>query len=586
MDRDHRRRLRARAGRRRWIVGAAALLIATTVPMARPSDATAAGPTTRTDVVVYGGTPGGILAAVTASRGGASVVLLEPRQHLGGMMSSGLGWTDIGNRGTHRGYTGEFFDRTQALEGLADGRYHFQPHTAETAFRDMLHTTDVVVRYGERLPNTGGVVVEGARIRSLTTTTGRIYDAGVFIDATYEGDLMARSGVEYRLGREARSTYGESLAGVRPTQLLLDLDDAISRPFLTDPPGPVGSADRRIQDSNYRVCFSSDPANRVPFSQPAGYRSQDYDVYVRYLTDRAAREMTPARLGWILSISPLPNQKYDVNDVGPLSTAIPGANWGYPEASHATRLGIEQDHRTFTQGLFFHLAQSRRVPSSVRAEMAAYGLCKDEFADNGNWPWLLYLREGRRMVGSYVLRQSDIELQRSKPDIIGVASYRVDSHFVSRWVTRDDQLMVEGAMSLPYMLYAIPYRSITPKASDITNLLVPVAASASHVAQSSLRMEPQYMIMGEAAGEAAAMATGRREASTTSVLAAGSPGVSVAATTSTPLRSRTIDVQALDVAELQRRLKAHGAYLKNPANGTAAPSKVLDQDPRHMTSGG
>jgi hypothetical protein len=319
---------------------------------------------------------------------------------------------------------------------------------------------------------------------------------------------------------------------------------------VTSAPGAVGTADDRIQDSNYRVCFSSDPANQTPFRQPQGYRSKDYDVYIKYLTVRAQSTGTAAKLSWILSIAPLANQKYDVNDVGPLSTAVPGLNWAYPNADHATRLEIERKHRVFTQGLFFHLRNNRRVPSSVRSEMARYGLCKDEFTENGNWPWLLYLREGRRMMGAYVLRQSDIETDKVKTDIIGVASYRVDSHFVSRWIDGNDRLLVEGGMSLPYQNWAIPYRSITPQRSQVTNLLVSVAASASHVAHASLRMEPHYMLMGEAAGEAAALAiTGR-------------PKGQVA---------QAVDVQGIDVVELQRRLTAHGAYLDNPTLGPRTP---------------
>lgn len=538
------------------VMAVAVALAALLVPSERTPSAAAAAPTIKTEVLVYGGTPSGVLAAVTASRAGADVILLEPRQHLGGMMSSGLGWTDFGARGTLRGYTGEFFDRTQAAEGLPDGRFHFQPHTAEYAFRAMLHTTDVRVRYGERIRDRGGVSKNGQRILTLTTTTGRTYAAKVFIDATYEADLMAQAGVSYAVGREGRSTYDESLAGARPTQLLLTLDDAVARPFVTPAPRSVGSADGRIQDSNYRICFSSDPANRTAFTKPAGYASHEYDVYIEYLKARSKSSGTAARLSWILGISPLPNQKYDVNDVGPLSTAVPGLNWDYPEADHATRLEIEAEHRRFTQGLLFHLRNNRRVPSSVRNELARYGLCKDEFTDNDNWPWLLYLREGRRMVGEHVLRQSDIETSQGKPDIIGISSYRVDSHYVSRWIDDDDRLLVEGLMSLAYQRYAIPYRSITPKRTEVTNLLVSVAASASHVAHSSLRMEPQYMLMGEAAGEAAALAISRPPQS--------------------PV-TQAKDVQRIDVGELQRRLQAHGAYLDNPVVGAQTPLNDADR---------
>jgi FAD dependent oxidoreductase len=599
MDRDRRPRTvaRLRPSIRSTALMAAVCLAGLTAPA--PTHAASASSVVRAEVVVYGGTPGGILAAVTASRAGAGVILLEPSRHLGGLMSSGLGATDVGDKTTLRGYTGEFFDRTQAGEGTVAGRFRFQPHTAEQAFRGMLHSTDAVVRYGERILDASAVVRDGTHIRAIRTTSGTTYEAAVFIDASYTGDLMAQAGVKYRIGREGQSVYGESLAGVRPSQYLLTLDDTSARPFLTEAPGPVGSGDQRIQDSNYRVCFSSDPANQAPFARPDGYRSHDYDIYVTYLKNRAATSGVPAKLSWILSILILPNAKYDVNDVGPLSTAVPGLNWDYPKADHEQRLEIERKHREFTQGLFYHLRNNRRVPSSVRVEMARYGLCKDEFTDNDHWPRSLYLREGRRMLGAYVLRQSDIEKDRSKTDIIGVASYRVDSHFVSRWVTDDNRLMVEGGMSLPYMKYAIPYRSITPKRSDITNLLVPVAASASHVAQSSLRMEPQYMIMGEAAGEAAALALSRRYATPPPTgseadapngaggSSAGSATIAAASmATSTVLPRPTTDVQAIDVAELQRRLKAHGVYLTNPSTGSSPLSNGARVDVWHHSPGG
>jgi hypothetical protein len=285
----------------------------------------------------------------------------------------------------------------------------------------------------------------------------------------------------------------------------------------------------------------------VPFSPPADYDPADYEIFLAYLAEQQDKLDTPAELSWLMSVSPLANDKFDVNDKGLLSTGVPGLNWAWPELDIASRSEIDSRHRAYSQGLIWFLSQDRRVSAGIRSALAGYGLCKDEFTDNDHWPWLLYIREGRRMLGSYVLTQADIQTKKSKTDIIGVASYRVDSHLVSRWVDGQGRLMTEGSMSLPYMNWAIPYRALTPKRTEITNLLVPVDASASHVAQASLRMETQYMIMGEAAGEAAAMAIRSR-----------APSGSTAVPTST-------DVQDIDVARLQKKLRARGCYLVNPS---------------------
>jgi hypothetical protein len=241
--------------------------------------------------------------------------------------------------------------------------------------------------------------------------------------------------------------------------------------------------------------------------------------------------------GWVLVISTLIRQKHDVNSSSVLGSALPGLNWPYPEASHAQRQTIAALHRRYQQGLFWFLRNDPHVPISIRDAMAAYGLCKDEFTDNDNWPWLFYLREGRRMVGTYVMRQRDIESQRSKRDSIGIASYRVDSHYVSRWIDAEGDLFVEGTIALPYITYAVPYRALTPKRGEVDNLLVPIALSATHVAYSSLRMEPQYMLFGEAAGQAAAQAA----------------------------RMPAPVVQDIDVRQLQVDLEAHGSLLDPPS---------------------
>jgi hypothetical protein len=522
--------------RRRYLSLVTAIVVAITGTAVVP---TVRGAAVVHDVAIYGATPAGVLAAVTAARAGARVILVEPSAHVGGMMTSGLGWTDIGAASTLGGYTKEFFDRLQAAQGTSYGRYHHEPHVAEDVFRAMLaeQRHRITLWRNDRLLETGGLLRSGTAITTMRLASGRSVLAKVFIDASYEADLMAQAGVTYRVGREAGSAYGESLAGVRAAGFVLRLPHGVEFPYLSPPPGPTGSADSRIQESNYRVCFSSNPANRVAFTKPPGYAESDYDLTLAFIDARQKSTGATPVPSWILVISALANQKFDVNASGVVTPALPGLNWSYPEGSYAERAEIATLHRRYQQGLFWFLQNDPDVPATIRNPMAAYGLCKDEFTDNGNWPWVFYLREGRRMVGTYVMRQRDIESQRSKRDSIGLASYRVDSHYVSRWIDDDGDLFVEGTIALPYITYAVPYRALTPRRGEVDNLLVPVALSATHVAYSSLRMEPQYMLFGEAAGQAAAQAA----------------------------RMPIPIVQQVDVRQLQVDLEAHGSVLDLPS---------------------
>jgi hypothetical protein len=490
------------------------------------------------EVVVYGGTPGGVLAAVTAARAGRHVILIEPTSHLGGMMSSGLGWTDTGDRKTIGGYARVFFDRVEDAAGTRDGGYHFAPSTAEAVFEGLVAHPRITVIRDDPLADSSGVAVVDRRIRWIRLQSGRIVSGAAFVDASYAGDLMAAAGVSYRVGREATTTFDESEAGVQPAVGIAKLPTGSDPGVPTAAPGAIGTGDSRIQASNYRICFSSDPANRAPFPRPAGYVAADFEPILHLIDTRLTRKPSAvATVAWFLTIAPVGGQKFDVNNVGSMSIAVPGLNYGYPEATSATRAAIDAAHRAYAQGFIWFLAHDPRVPDGIRHEMARYGLCKDEFRDNGNWPWLLYLREGRRMDGAYVLTQADTERSRSKPDVIGVASYRRDSHTVSRWVDHANALVGEGNLSPSVPVrWDIPYRSLTPRTSEIVNLIVPVAASASHVAHSSLRMEPQYMIMGEAAGEAAALVAGHAGAT----------------------------VQTVDVELLQGLLRGHGAFVPAP----------------------
>jgi hypothetical protein len=490
-------------------------------------------------VVVYGGTPSGVIAAIAARRTGTgTVVLVEPSAHVGGMMTSGLNATDHGDVATIGGITGEFFSRMQGIEGSALGRYNFQSRNAERIFRGMLSAAGVTVLYNTRLvEGSAAVTKSGPRITLLTMEDGTTVSGTAYIDASYEGDLMARAGVRFVVGREATTTYGEPLAGVRQGHVLVRNAAAINLGFPVAAPGPVGSADARIQASNYRVCLTTTRANQVAFREPAGYDPANYDIIAKHIANRVATGQTPI-VEWVLWLNPLVNGKYDANDYGALSTAIPGANYTYPDAGYAERDEIDALHRSYDEGLLFFLRYDSRVPDEIRARMATFGLCKDEFVDNDNWPYRLYLREGRRMAGTTVLTSHDIQTLRSKPDIVAIGSYVMDAHFVSRYLDGAGHLDAEGWFAPPPRVnYAIPYRIMTPRREEASNLLVSVTSSASHVAHSSLRMEPQYMMMGEAAGTAARMAAGVR-----------------------------IAVQDVNVATLQSKLRARGSVLTDPGD--------------------
>ncbi len=466
------------------------------------------------DLVVYGGTAGGVITAVSGAREGLKVALLEPRDHVGGMVSGGLTATDFGKKAVIGGMSLEFFERVGRRYGEPIGWY-FEPHVAEEVFLEMLKEASVPVFFRHRLREKTGVVKKGTKVTEIRLENGSVFRGAIFADASYEGDLMAQAGVSYTWGREGTAQYGESLAGVRDKtpkhQFLVrvaahDEKGRLLPEIQAGPKGEPVQADRKVQAYNFRLCLTDLKENQVPYPRPKGYDPKRYALLARYIQAFAGANGRPPRMGELMNPIRMPKGKTDTNNNGPFSTDYIGGNWDYPEASYATRARIWQAHVDYIQGFLYFLANDPQVPAPLRDEINRWGLAKDEFTDNGNWPNQLYVREARRMVGEYVMTQKDIQEDLRKPDVIGMGSYNSDSHNIQRLATPDGAVENEGDMQVPVTPYQIPYRMLLPKRAEATNLLVPVSFSASHVAYSTLRMEPQYMILGHATGVAARMA--------------------------------------------------------------------------------
>ena len=506
------------------------------------------------DVVVYGGTAGGAMTAISGARMGLKVALLDPGKDIGGMASGGLSRTDVGRREVIGGYALEFYWRAaneyELRRYLQEIAWYMEPKVAEKIFLDMLREAGVSVFLRSRLRALAGVQKDDlknpARITSIESENGDRFFGKIFADCTYEGDLMAQAKVSYTRGREGRQEYGESLAGVRDEtpkhQFLVKIpargpDGKLLPEISPDPMGAPGSPDRKVQSYNFRMILSHDRANQVPYPQPANYDPQRYQLLALLLKAMEEKLGRPQVMHEVVLIAPIPHDKADINNQGPFSTDYIGKSWDYPEATYQRRDEIWRDHVDYTKGFFYFLAHDPRVPRKLQDEVNEWGLAKDEFVDNENWPHQLYIREARRMVGEYVMRQKDIQTDLTKPDPIGMGSYQSDSHNVERVVRADGSVMNEGDMEVAVKPYQIPYRILLPKKAEAVNLLVPVCFSASHVAYSTLRMEPQYMILGQAAGVAAKLAIAGGKA-----------------------------VQDIDTAELTRVLRGQGAILQYVPN--------------------
>jgi len=481
------------------------------------------------DIVVYGDSSGAVTAAVSAKREGRSVVLVNPTRFPGGMSASGLGATDfLGKQGTFGGVAKDFYAGIAKAYGK-DFVRSFEPHVGRKVFEQLLAEAGVEVVYGEKLDRTSGkgVTMDGKRITAITTLSGKTYRGRMFIDATYVGDLMAAAGVTFTVGREPESQYGEDMAGVRRGDTnprvhygQKDKDHFVAKvsPYVTpgDPasgllphvvPGAGltnGQGDRRIQAFNYRVCLTANPANRIPLEKPAGYREIDHELLLRNFDAGDAR--MPAL------IEPLEGagQKVDWNNMHAVGSDFVGANYEYPEASYERRREIEQAHETYIRGFLWTMANSPRVPEKLRQRAASFGLPRDEFADNGGWPWMIYIREARRMVGDYVMTQLDCAGARKAEDPVALGSFGMDSHAVQHIVTADGAVQNEGVIwRVPPRPYGISYRAIVPRRGECENLFSPVCLSASHVAHGSIRMEPVFMALSQSAAIAAGLAIDR-----------------------------------------------------------------------------
>ena len=500
------------------------------------------------DVVVYGGTSAGIAAAVQAKRMGKSVILIEQTSRIGGLTTGGLGQTDIGNKAAIGGFSREFYEgikkyydnpanwKQQKRDEYIDGgqtrteagepaMWTFEPSAALKVYHDFIAKENVEVVYDQKLDRANGVSKIDGKIQSIRMLNGEEYHGKMFIDATYEGDLMASAGVSYTVGRESNAQYKETMNGVHTkltdtTMTGLPARNAINHNFVDgvdpyvvkgdpssgllphinpDGPGIDGEGDDKVQAYCFRMCLTDHPENRIPFEKPATYNELEFELLLRNY------EAGEAGFPWINS--DMPNRKTDTNNRTGFSTDYIGQNYTYPDASYEEREQIIEKHREYQQGLMWTLAYHPRMSEHIRNEVSRWGTCKDEFERGDGWQQQLYVREARRMMGPYVMTQYNCEGLEVVDDVVGLAAYGMDSHNIQRYVNENGWVKNEGNVEARVAApYPISYRSIIPKAEECTNLLVPICLSATHIAFGSIRMEPVFMVLGQSAATAACMA--------------------------------------------------------------------------------
>jgi hypothetical protein len=492
------------------------------------------------EVIVYGGTSAAISTAVQLAKMQKSVIVVSPDVHLGGLTSGGLGWTDTGNKEVIGGLSREFYHRvyqyyqkdeswkwqersdygnrgqgTPAMDGAQRTMWIFEPHIAEQVFEDFIDDYQIRIFRDEWLDRSStGIVMDNNEIKSIKTLSGKIFEGKIFIDATYEGDLMALANIDYHVGREPNSTYGEEWNGVQvgvlhhahhfksdvdPYIVPGDPDSGVLPKISTEDPGVKGEGDHRVQAYCFRMCLSNHPDNRVPFPKPANYDPFQYELLARAFES-----------GWrevFHKFDPIPNRKTDTNNHGPFSTDNIGMNYDYPGATYQRRKEIIKEHEDYQKGLMYFLANDEKVPDEIRERMSQWGLAADEFVDNGNWPHQIYVREARRMIGEFVMTENEILGKAPVHRSIGMGSYTMDSHNVQRYIKSDGYVQNEGDIGVhPKEPYKIDLGSLLPKQEQCNNLVVPVCVSSSHIAFGSIRMEPVFMILGQSAGTVAGMA--------------------------------------------------------------------------------
>lgn len=477
------------------------------------------------DICVYGGTSAGVIAAYSAAKMGKTVLLIEPGNRLGGLSSGGLGYTDIGNKYAISGLALDFYRRMGKHYGNFE-QWIFEPSVAEKTFQQYIQSANVPVLYQYRLKNvikTNGLITEIIIERSDKPghETDQQVLAKIFIDCSYEGDLMAGSGVAYTTGREPNSQYGETYNGV---QLMNrhQFPDGID-PYETpgDPSSGLlwgisdakldeqGSGDKKIQAYNFRICLTNDPSNRIAIQRPEDYDSSRYELLLRYIEKIQAKSLKD-----FLKLDLMPGNKTDINNNGPFSTDMIAMNYEYPEADYNTRKKIIASHENYTKGLLYFIGHDSRMPQNLREQMLQWGYPKDEYINNGHWSPQLYVREARRMVGAYVMTQANCEGKLIADDAVGMAAYTMDSHNCQRIVIKKNGMLMvknEGNVEVGgFGPYPISYRSIIPREKECRNLLVPVCLSASHIAYGSIRMEPVFMVLAQSAAVAASIAIDKK----------------------------------------------------------------------------
>ena len=497
----------------------------------------------KADIIVYGGTSAAVTVAVESARMGRSVILVSPDKHLGGLSSSGLGFTDTGNKEVIGGLARQFYQLiynhydnpeswkwqkkseygnkgqgNAAIDGEKRTMWIFEPHAAEEAFEKMISGSKIKVFRDEWLDRETGVTKKNGAIVSIRTFSGRIFSGKVFIDATYEGDLIAAAGVKYTVGREAGSVYNEKWNGVQagvfhhghyfkdkidPYKIPGNRTSGILPRISSETPGENGTGDKKIQAYCFRLCLTQNPENKLPITKPEGYDSTQYEILAR-LSESRWNE-------FFGKYDPIPNLKTDVNNHGPFSFDNIGMNWDYPEASYERRKEIIKEHEMYQKGLLYFMATDLRLPKGVRETMNKWGYAKDEFQDNGNWPYNIYVREARRMLGEYVMTENDVLGKRIVPRPIGMGSYTMDSNNVQRYVTAEGFVQNEGDIGVkPDRPYQVDLGAILPQRDQCKNLIVPVCVSGSHIAFGSIRMEPVFMILGQSAATLASLAVEKR----------------------------------------------------------------------------